>query len=564
MRKILTLLLVVFFSTNLFAKTLSYSEQKKIPVGMNCSKLYNQLGFIKNVSILWLDANKATGGEKNSHALLNVINDKNPKIFYLCKRFTTKNADSSSNFITLKDYTVQDKHQNPDDAFQNLFKYSNDETSKYILSKLYLPDFGLSKTELVLAFTEAQRDLSESKYITKKPSKEIQVALKTTKKQKIGKQEPAKQQKIVKKQKRVVQKGRELDKTPPTLNIKDKFVFSSANYVIEGFVSDKGSKKLFVFVDDTMVEVKRGKFKIEKFSPVDETLVVKAVDEWGNDIEKKIKIEIKIKREEIVKKVEPLKPNKIRNNNSTNTIAIVIGIEEYAQTHKATYANRDAKFFAQYATRAFGVSENNVKLLINDEATLIKTYTALAKWLPAKMEKGVTNVIVFFAGHGLASDDGKELYLLAQDSDVDLLARTALSRTELFSMINKFKPASVKAFFDTCYSGATREERTLLASARPIRVKANSKNEIPDNYTIFSASQMNQISSGFKEAKHGIFSYYLMKGMEGFADENNDRTITNGELLNYMTKNVSNKAIELGRSQKPSLAGSMDQNLLNY
>ena len=75
---------------------------------------------------------------------------------------------------------------------------------------------------------------------------------------------------------------------------------------------------------------------------------------------------------------------------------------------------------------------------------------------------------------------------------------------------------------------------------------------------------MNQISSGFKEAKHGIFSYYLMKGMEGFADENNDRSITNGELLNYMTKNVSNKAIELGRSQKPSLAGSMDQNLLRY
>ena len=78
----------------------------------------------------------------------------------------------------------------------------------------------------------------------------------------------------------------------------------------------------------------------------------------------------------------------------------------------------------------------------------------------------------------------------------------------------------------------------MLASARPIRVKANSENEVPDNYTIFSASQMNQISSGFKEAKHGIFSYYLMKGMEGFADENNDRSITNGELLNYMTKNV--------------------------
>ena len=343
MKKILILLLVVFYSTNLFAKILSYSEQKKIPVGTNCAELYDLLGSVLfKPSILWVDAKKLeyvkadfAGGEKNSHALLNSMSsNKDSKMFYVCKRISTKHASSSNNYLTLKDYIVQDKYQDSKDAFQYLFKHTNDETSKYILTTLYLEDFGLSKTDLVLAFTEAQKELSTSKYITKK--KKTLVAQKQ-----IIKKKPA-----IKEQKKVVQKGRELDKTPPILNIKDKFVFSSANYVIEGSVSDKGSKKLFVFVDDTLVEVKRGKFKIEKFSPVDETLVVKAVDEWGNDIEKKIKIEIKIKREEIVKRVEPLKPNKIRNNNRTNTIAIVIGIEEYAQTHKATYANRDAKFFA--------------------------------------------------------------------------------------------------------------------------------------------------------------------------------------------------------------------------
>ena len=323
MKKILILLLVVFYSTNLFAKVLSYSEQKKIPLGTNCAELYDLLGSVLfKPSILWVDAKKLeyvkadfAGGEKNSHALLNSMNsNKDSKMFYVCKRISTKHASSSNNYWTLKDYIVQNKYQDSKDAFQYLFKHTNDETSKYILTKLYLEDFGLNKTDLVLAFTEAQKDLSKSKYITKKPSKEIQKAIKTTKKQKIAKKDPATQQKIVKKQKKVVQKGRELDKTPPTLNIKDKFVFNSANYIIEGSVTDKGSKKLFVFVDDTMIDVKRGKFKIEKFSPVDETLVVKAVDEWGNDIEKKIKIEIKIKREEIVKKVEPLKPNKIRNN----------------------------------------------------------------------------------------------------------------------------------------------------------------------------------------------------------------------------------------------------------
>ena len=97
-------------------------------------------------------------------------------------------------------------------------------------------------------------------------------------------------------------------------------------------------------------------------------------------------------------------------------------------------------------------------------------YGALEKWLPANIKSDQTDVIVFFAGHGLASNDGKNLYLLMQDSDTDLLSRTALSRTELFKLINQYNPKSVKMFFDTCYSGQSRDEKTLLASARPIRI----------------------------------------------------------------------------------------------
>merc|ERR1711991_887284 len=117
---------------------------------------------------------------------------------------------------------------------------------------------------------------------------------------------------------------------------------------------------------------------------------------------------------------------------------------------------------------------------------------------------------------------------------------------------------------DTCYSGISRDEKMLLASARPVRVVANEEEGIPNNFTIFSASQLDQISSGIKEAKHGIFSYYLMKGLEGNADANKDRNITNGELLAYMDENVSQKASELGRQQNPSLAGDPDKLLINY
>ena len=78
------------------------------------------------------------------------------------------------------------------------------------------------------------------------------------------------------------------------------------------------------------------------------------------------------------------------------------------------------------------------------------------------------------------------------------------------------------------------------------------------------ASKLDQISSGLKEAEHGIFSYFLMKGLEGKADLNKDKEITNGELLAYMDQNVSQKASELGRQQNPSLAGDPDKVLMSY
>ena len=52
-------------------------------------------------------------------------------------------------------------------------------------------------------------------------------------------------------------------------------------------------------------------------------------------------------------------------------------------------------------------------------------------------------------------------------------------------------------FLDTCYSGVSRDEQTLLASARPVRIIASNKST-PKNFTIFS-SQLDQISSGLKK-----------------------------------------------------------------
>jgi len=353
------------------------------------------------------------------------------------------------------------------------------------------------------------------------------------------------------------------DNEAPVIEIAETITMSDSDYEFKGKVTDQ-AKTVYIEVDGYPIDVSEGIFTVSGYSPVDKQISIIAIDQYGNKSQPKLVNIIIDQKDTIVADIfETLNPSNIDTESNKNRVALIIGIEKYDQTPEASFANLDAKYFFDYSRKAFGVSKSNIKLLVDEDANLIKSLGTLSKWLPSKIKDGETELIIFFAGHGLASSDGKELYLLPQDGDPDLLERTALSRTELFKEIISLNPKSVTMFLDTCYSGVSRDEKTLLASARPVRVVAKEQ-DIPNNFTIFSASQLDQISSGLKEANHGIFSYYLMKGLEGKADINNDKRITNGELLAYMDENVSQKASELGRKQNPSFAGDPDKVLISY
>jgi uncharacterized caspase-like protein len=77
----------------------------------------------------------------------------------------------------------------------------------------------------------------------------------------------------------------------------------------------------------------------------------------------------------------------------------------------------------------------------------------------------------------------------------------------------------------------------------------------PDSFTVITASQHDQISSSSPDLQHGIFSYYLMRGMEGDADANKDGKITLGEMQVYLSENVSRQAAMMSRKQEPQLIG---------
>ncbi len=244
-----------------------------------------------------------------------------------------------------------------------------------------------------------------------------------------------------------------------------------------------------------------------------------------------------------------------------DAVAIIIGIQDYKRVPRAEFASEDAQVFYDYASRALGIKPENIKLMVDDGADDLEIRRAFKSWLPQKVKKGKTDVYVFYSGHGLPSEDGKSLYFLPYGVDREFIDRTAINQHEIVANIQAAQPKSVTMFIDSCYSGQTRAGTTLLASARPIAIKAK-ETAYPAEFTVITASANDQISWSSPDLKHGIFSYYLMKAMEGDADANKDGRITAGELQEYLADMVGRQAMGMNRSQQPQLFGDANRVLM--
>jgi len=523
--------------------------------GLSCDALSNLLGGIKKVSLLFL-GNK--DNLKNQYALINSDNKEDYKVFYVCKKYRNNYQNTKKPINALMDQDLEKIFYDPIELFTYIFSVTSQASKKYILGPLTSrseEEFNIDRKELVLALQKSLR-----KQVVEKDSKnEKEPTIKTKKKKKV---------KVAKTtQEDFKSEDKDVDNDPPRIEIAEAITVVSQSYTIKGSVRDK-SKPIYLEINGRPVEVKNGKFELERFNidpDVVEELKIVAIDQWNNRSEKIVKVTVELQSTEVVRIYEELKPNRVKVKIDKDKIAIIIGIEKYANLINldAKYANRDAKAFRAYATQALGVKPSNIKILVDDKATRSQIIKAFKLWLPRIAGDGGKDIHIFFAGHGLASDNGEDLYILPQDGESSLLEDTAISRVELISLVQKVNPKSVTMFFDTCYSGQTRDERMLVASLRPIRIVADEQ-DTPNNFTIFTASNNDQTSGSIEEAQQGMFSYYLMKGLEGKADADKDKQITNGELIAYLKTNVSKEAFTQNRQQDPMLSGDPNQVLMSY
>ncbi len=303
-----------------------------------------------------------------------------------------------------------------------------------------------------------------------------------------------------------------------------------------------------------------GSYSIDRIARAgqDTKLDIIAKDVYGNTDSKTIIVSRAIVESRTV--FAALNPSKVRRQVERDAVVVIIGIANYKSLPRAEFANDDARVFYDYAIRALGVKPENIKLLVDQDAEDVEIIKTFKTWLPSRV-KSTTDVYVYYSGHGLPTQDGQGLYLLPPRADRDFISRTAIQFQEINVDLLAAKPKSVTIFMDACYSGQARGGETLVANARPVTLKADKK-LFPDNFTVITASQADQISSSSPDLKHGIFSYYLMKGMEGDADANKDGKITLGEMQAYLVENVGRQAGMMSRRQEPQLIGDASRILV--
>ena len=238
--------------------------------------------------------------------------------------------------------------------------------------------------------------------------------------------------------------------------------------------------------------------------------------------------------------------------------ALVVGISDYAKLPprgQLKFPARDAAaVYASLISPEGGqFPPENVHRLIGKQATLTNLRHELEEWLPTVSKDG-DRVVIYFAGHGFVSNG--QAYLAPYDIDLTDIPGSSYSMKTLGQVVgNRIKARWKVLLTDACHSGAITPE----ADASQINTSL-----VRLDQSLFSLTASRDREQSFESdiwgGGHGVFTYYVMKAIEGEADENRDGVVTADELAEYVRVNVRQQT---SAKQNPTAErGSFDPQMI--
>jgi hypothetical protein len=241
-------------------------------------------------------------------------------------------------------------------------------------------------------------------------------------------------------------------------------------------------------------------------------------------------------------------------------VAVVIGNRDYqAGIPKSEYAVRDAKSMKRYLVDAFGFSEDRV--IMDTNATLGRmselfggadaSVSKLAELVGSK-PAGSVDVFVFYSGHGGPEGTPKKRFLLPVDARSGRLRATAYPIDQLYKNLTALPARSVTVAIDAGF-GNLSDLGSMLTNQSTIEVEVGTVGGA--NSLVLLATSGDQMPRWRKDQGHGLFTYFLLKGLQGSADANGDGTVSASEIETYVKSNVRTYASDRlsGAMQNPEV-----------
>jgi hypothetical protein len=229
-----------------------------------------------------------------------------------------------------------------------------------------------------------------------------------------------------------------------------------------------------------------------------------------------------------------------------HTYVLSVGISTYRDPQIAArkYAALDAELVAAYFQTVGGVPAANIRMLQDWKALRSDIEDFILEWLPKRLTSDSV-VIVYFSGHVAVSPTG-EAYLIPYDGKHNSTARL-YSLKDLGIGLARLKTKQTLFIFDGGIlsigpGGAAKRRGPLWGSGKG---------------GVLHLIGTTGLRDGIEPAKlrHGLFTYYLLRGLKGDADANTDGDVTLGELAAFVGRTVPAAAKkDFGQEQRPLIA----------
>lgn len=232
---------------------------------------------------------------------------------------------------------------------------------------------------------------------------------------------------------------------------------------------------------------------------------------------------------------------------------LAVGINQYKNPRMVlNYAKPDAESFEKVVDEKGTLLYKNMEVhtLYDEQATRTAILNKLDE-LAAKIRQDDV-FIFYYAGHGSMVDD--RFFFIPSESlrlyDVSSLQREAIEGSLIQEKFKNIQALKQLIVMDACQSGGSVE---LLATRGAAEEKAIAQLSRSAGIHVMASAGSDQFATEFAELGHGLFTYLLIKGLQGEADgAPKDGKVTIYELKSFLDDQVPEWTRKLkGKPQYP-------------